>query len=360
MCRWKKLQEGSHSYLTEERLQQLKDIDFVFNVDRKQIYPVDGFDGIDGIDGSAESPPAVATKPTGRRAKASTPASELTIDADEEIASSDNEDSDGESDKKPAAKMPHDAVDADREDDDPTVSVPEEKEEEEQTEVQEEESPAASEKGDDDSDVVGEEQASDEEGDRGAADSKIAVEAKAPEEEGSLGALERGNGSGKTVKDTKGPDEQGSLGAPERGDKNRGTVEEKNTSDGADTLLLFAGERRDGDSDSDSDTPEEKTTTNEADALLLLASEKGKNGGGTLEEKKTADNEDNETMDKPVSEETNDSETAGDNLSKLKKGVWTCPVCEKDEFEHFIDAAAHEAACTDLTNLTIRTDTQLD
>jgi hypothetical protein len=31
---WKKMQEGSHSYLTEERLERLKDIEFVFQVDR--------------------------------------------------------------------------------------------------------------------------------------------------------------------------------------------------------------------------------------------------------------------------------------------------------------------------------------
>jgi hypothetical protein len=495
---WKKMEEGSHSYLTEERLQRLKDIEFVFQVDRKQVYPIDGngksppatasnstgrrakastpdseltIDADEEIASSdteeadsVKSPPAAATKPTGRRAKASTPASELTIDA--EIVGSENEDSDGESDKKPAAAIPQDTVDSDGKDDEP---VPEE--EEEQTEVQEEESPGAPKKGDTNSEVVGNEQAADEVGDLGASDSNIAEEAKVPDEEGSIGAPERGNDSGETAEEKKAPDESSSLGAPsrgdnsgstaeekkapdengfvgapEKGDNSGGTVEEIKTSDGADTLLLFASERR----DSDDDTLEEKSSINEAEALLLLAAAKGEDDGGTLEQKKTPGDEDNArsavdaatpgdstpaavskkstnrrtqekstdttpvaaskksanrrtkekathstptaaskksanrrtekkatggTKDEPVSEETHNSEAAGDNMStdvtpqkeapsktltKLKKGVWECAVCEKDEFEHFIDATAHEAACADLTKLAIPADTQLD
>jgi hypothetical protein len=416
---WKKMQEGSHSYLTEERLERLKDIEFVFQVDRKQVYP---------IDGSGKSTPAAATKSTSRRAKASTPASELTIDADDESAISENEDSDGESEKKPAAKIPEDAVDSDGEDDEPTASALEEEdeqtevqeeespgasekrgadsdvleEEDEQTEVQEEEAPGASEKGDDDGEVVGENQVADEEGDLIASDSEISEEAKARNGEGSLDAPAKGNASGEAAEETKAPD------APdEKGDSKGGTgaVDEKKTTDGVDALLLFAGEPRDG----GDGIPEEKTSTNEAGALLLLASEKGGNGGGTLEQKKTTGDEGNAssaveaatpgdstpaaaskkstnrrtkekatggTMKEPVSEKKHDSsavlgddlftdetpqkEAPSETLTKLKKGVWTCPVCEEDAFQHFIDAAAHEAACADLVKLAITTDAQLD
>jgi hypothetical protein len=406
---WKKMQEGSHSYLTEERLERLKDIEFVFQVDRKQVYP---------IDGSGKSTPAAATKSTSRRAKASTPASELTIDADDESAISENEDSDGESEKKPAAKIPEDAVDSDGEDDEPTASALEEEdeqtevqeeespgasekrgadsdvleEEDEQTEVQEEEAPGASEKGDDDGEVVGEEQVADEEGDLVASDSEIVEEAKARNGEGSLDALEKEDSNGESAEETKAPDE--------KVDSNGGTgaVDEKKTTDGVDALLLFAGEPRDG----GHDTPEEKTATNEAEALLLLATEKGENGGGTLEQKgntssavdaakpadsnpaaaskksknrRTKEKVTGGTMEEPVAEKKHDSSAVGDDLStdetpqkeapskaltNLKKGVWTCPVCEEDDFQHFIDSAAHEAACTDLAKLAISTDTQLD
>jgi hypothetical protein len=401
---WKKMQEGSHSYLTEERLERLKDIEFVFHVDRKHVYP---------IEGSVKSPPAAATKSAGRRAKASTPASELTIDADEENASSENEDSDGESEKKPAAKIPEDVVDSDGEDDEPTASALEE--EEEQTEVQEERSPrasktgdddsteevqsevqeesaSASEKGDDDGEVVGEEQVADEEGDLVASDSEIAEEAKARNGEGSLDALEKEDSNGESAEETKAPDK--------KRDSNGGTgaVDEKKTTDGVDALLLFAGEPRDG----GHDTPEEKTATNEAEALLLLASEKGESGGGALEQtgnassavdaatpedsspaaaskkvknRRTKEKVTGGTMEEPVAEKKHDSSAVGDDLptdetpqkeapskalTNLKKGVWTCPVCEEDDFQHFIDSAAHEAACTDLAKLAISTDTQLD
>jgi hypothetical protein len=405
---WKKMQEGSHSYLTEERLQRLTDIDFVFQVDRKQVYPLDGT-------GSVKSPPAAATKSAGRRAKANTPASELTIDADEESASSDKEDSDGESGKKPAATIQQDEADSDGEDDAPTVSVPEEEEdqpkvqeeespgasekgdddiavpeeEEEQPEVQEEASVGASKKGDNDSEVVGEEQAADEEGDLGASGGEIAEEAKAPNGEGSLGVHEKEDDSGETAEEAKAPDEKGSLGAHARGGNNGGTVDEKKTTDGADTLLLFAGEPRDG----DDDTVEEKTTTNEAEALLLLAAEKGEDSARSAADaaapgestpgaaskkstnRRTKEKATGETMKEPVSEVEHESEAAGDDLStdetpqngaqskaetKLKKGVWKCSVCEADDFQHFIDAAAHEAACADLDKLAIPTDTQLD
>jgi hypothetical protein len=398
---WKKMQEGSHSYLTEERLERLTDIEFVFQVDRKKIYP---------IDGSAKSPAAAATKSTGRRAKASTPASVLTIDADEESASSEDEDPDRQSEKKPAARIPKDVVDSDGEDDEATASVLDEdeeekekeqsevkskkgdadskilEEEEEQPEAQEEESPSASKKRSDDSEVVGEKQAANEEGDIVGSDKGIAEEVKAASKESSLGSPARGDVSGDAEEQTKAPDEKGG---------NNGG-EEKKTTDGVDALLLFAGTAR----DSDDDSPDETTKINEAEALLLLAGDKGEIGGGTVEKatedgdassvvaaatsaaaskksknRKTKEIATSGTTEEPVAVEKHDSKAAGaglstdetpqkrapsETLTNLKKGVWTCPVCEEDDFQHFIDAAAHEAGCADLVKLAIPNGTQLD
>jgi hypothetical protein len=392
---WKKMQEGSHSYLTAERLERLTDIEFVFQVDRKKIYPTDG---------SAESPPASTTKSTGRRTKASTPASELTIDADEESASSEDDDPDRQSEKKPAAKILKAVVGSDGEDDEATASVLDEEEEEqekeqsevqeeespgtskkrdansklpeeeeEQPEVKEKESPGASKKGSDDDEVAGEKKAANEEGDLVKSDNGIAEEAKASREERNLGTPARGDVSGETEEQTKAPDEKGGSNG----------CEEKKTTDGVDALLLFAGTAR----DSDDDSPEETTRTNEAEALLLLAADKGDagsavaaatSGDSTTESAskksmkyKTKAKATSGSMEEPVVEVKGDSDALStaetpqkrapsEALTNLKKGVWTCPVCEEDDFQHFIDAAAHEAGCADLVKLAISTDTQLD
>jgi hypothetical protein len=176
------------------------------------------------------------------------------------------------------------------------------------------------------------------------------------------------------VEETKAPDE--------KGDSNGG--EEKKTTDGVDALLLFAGEPRDG----EDDNLEGTTKTNEAETLLLLAAETGENGAAATSgystpaaaskkstNRKTKEKVTGGTMEEPVAEGKHDSDAAGVVLStdetpqklasskaltNLKKGVWTCPVCEEDDFQHFIDAAAHEAGCADLIKLAISTDTQLD
>lgn len=363
---WKKMNEGSHSYLTEDRLQRLKDIEFVFHVDRKHSYPIADI---------IKSPPAAA-KSTRRRAKASTPASVLTVEADEDAALSDNDDSDEESDKKPAATS------SDGEEDEPATSAPDE-EEEEQEEL------LFSSGGDGDSEVVEEEQAPDEDGNLGASgrednSGEIAEEKQAPGEKGSIGAPTRGDVDSEAMEENQSPDQEGQT---DRGDGNGGTKEEKKATDGADALLLFATERR----HSDSETNGDGDTSDEAEALLLLGAKRGDGGKTSGDEDKvrstgdgvtpgesasavdskesktlvTESNTANGTMYGGTGEDIPTDETPQEVAVKvaakiLKKGVWTCPVCEKDEFEHFIDAAAHEATCSDLAKVAMAMDAHLD